>query len=194
MTSPARQPGRRPSTSRRTIFTAAMTLFDEKGYAMTSVDDIAAEVGISRRTLFRYYPSKAAIAWGEFDVEMDKMRRLFTRIGDDATITEGLEKGLISFNTFPDAETAVHRERMRLLLDTEELQAHSMLMYSDWRLAIAGYVAARRGESPGDLIPSATGHAALGIALSAYRIWVDEEDADQARLHELLREGTAILA
>ena len=41
---------------------------------------------------------------------------------------------------------------------------------------------------------AATAHAALGIALSAYRLWVAEPGADQDRLHELLRHGTQILA
>ena len=194
MTTPARQSGRRPSTSRSTISSAAMRLFREHGYADTSVDDIAGTVGISRRTLFRYFSTKAAIAWGEFDVEIARMQERLGGISPDVPLHEALVEALIDFNTFPESETDVHRERMRLLLDVEELQAHSMLMYNDWRVAIAGFVAARRNESAEDLIPSATGHAALGIALSAYRTWVDEEGAGQARLHQLLRLATAILA
>ena len=53
---------------------------------------------------------------------------------------------------------------------------------------------AHRRATVEDLVPASTAHAALGIALSAYRLWVNEPGADQSRLHDLLREGTKILA
>lgn len=190
----SRVPGRRPSTTRASIVAVALRLFARQGYEATSVDEIAEAAHISRRTLFRYFPGKAAIAWGEFDVQMDGMRRQLAEIPGSTPLRDALADSLVAFNTFPDSETQVHRLRMGLLLGVDELQAHSTLMYADWRRAVAEFVAARRGETVHDLIPAATAHAALGIALSAYRRWVDEPDADQARLHELLRQGTCILA
>ena len=187
-------PGRRPSTSRDHIVHAAMTLFIRDGYEATSVDQIAEAAHISRRTLFRYFPGKAAIPWGDFDDQVEGMRRYLASVPPDSPIATALAEALVAFNIFPDDATHLHRERMRLLLDVDDLQAHSTLMYADWRRAIAEFVADRRGEAPGDLIPAATAHAALGIALSAYRVWVDEDEADQRHLHRLLRAGTSILA
>lgn len=187
-------PGRRPATSRTSIVSVALELFSRHGYEDTSVDQIAERAGISRRTLFRYFPGKAAIAWGEFDDQIDGMRRHLAAIPAETPLREALADALVAFNTFPESETEVHRGRMRLLLTVDELRAHSTLMYADWRGAVAEFVADRRGESVGDLVPAATAHAALGIALSAYRLWVDEPGASQSRLHELLREGTGILA
>lgn len=43
------------------IITAAVELFKAQGYAQTTIDDIAAEAEISRRTLFNYFPSKEAL-------------------------------------------------------------------------------------------------------------------------------------
>ena len=187
-------PGRRPATSRTSIVSVALALFSEHGYEDTSVDQIAAAARISRRTLFRYFPGKAAIAWGEFDDQIRGMRDYLATIPATTPLRAALADALTTFNTFPDSETEVHRLRMRLLLSVDELQAHSTLMYSDWRAAVAEFVAARRDEGADDLIPAATAHAALGIALSAYRIWVDEPEADQDRLHELLDRGTRVLA
>lgn len=190
----SRSPGRRPSTTRASIVAVALDLFTRNGYASTSVDQVAEAAHISRRTLFRYFPGKAAIAWGEFDVQIDAMRQSLSRIPDSTPLRDALADALVEFNTFPDSETPVHRQRMQLLLGVDELQAHSTLMYSGWRGAVAEFVADRRSENPDDLIPAATAHAALGVALSAYRIWVDDSGADQSRLHALLREGTRILA
>lgn len=189
-----RVPGRRPSTTRALIVGAALDLFDREGYEETSVDQIAESSHISRRTLFRYFPGKAAIAWGEFDVQIEGMRHRLADIPTETPLRDALADALVSFNTFPDSETEVHRRRMRLLLSVDELRAHSTLMYEDWCTAVAEFVAGRRGESAADLVPAATANAALGIALAAYRTWVNERGADQTRLHELLRDGTAILA
>ena len=65
---PAR--GRRPATSRERVARAALELFARHGYDTTTVEDIAAAVGVSRRTFFRYYESKSDMVWGEFDAEL----------------------------------------------------------------------------------------------------------------------------
>ncbi|AHG93662.1 outer membrane efflux protein (plasmid) [Gemmatirosa kalamazoonensis] len=44
------------------ILDAAAALMAEHGYAATSVDDIAAHVGVSKPTLYQHFPSKDAIA------------------------------------------------------------------------------------------------------------------------------------
>ena len=174
--------------------TVALDLFARRGYESTSVEQIAGAAHISRRTLFRYFPGKAAIAWGEFDEQIHLMLDYLDAVPDTVPLRDALADALVEFNTFPDSQTEVHRTRMRLLLEVDELQAHSTLVYADWRRAVADFVAHRRGETVEDLVPASTAHAALGIALSAYRLWVNEPGADQSRLHELLREGTQILA
>ena len=193
-TPPARTPGRRPSTTRSSIVTVALDLFARRGYESTSVEQIAEAAHISRRTLFRYFPGKAAIAWGEFDEQIHLMLDYLDAVPDTVPLRDALADALVEFNTFPDSQTEVHRTRMRLLLEVDDLQAHSTLVYADWRRAVADFVAHRRGETVEDLVPASTAHAALGIALSAYRLWVNEPGADQSRLHDLLREGTKILA
>ena len=67
---------------------------------------------------------------------------------------------------------------MRLILGTPELQAHSVLKYSEWRQVIADYVADRLGQDPGDWMPLTAGHVSLALALSAYERWLDDSDAD----------------
>lgn len=48
-----------------TIWHAALELFGTQGYQGTTVEQIAEKAGLSRRTFFRYFPSKEAIVvWG----------------------------------------------------------------------------------------------------------------------------------
>jgi len=47
--------------TRRAIQTAADALFDSRGYASTTVKDIADAAGVTERTFFRYFPDKEAL-------------------------------------------------------------------------------------------------------------------------------------
>lgn len=186
---------RRPITTKARISDIAIDLFDRDGFDETSVDDIAAAAGIARRTLFRYYPSKNAIAWGDFDVHLDDMRTLLSSLADDLPLTDALASALVEFNDVPDEQTARHRRRMRLLLTVPALQAHSMIMYTDWRQTIAEYAASRLRLRPDDYLPQLIGWLTLGTALAAYEQWLASTDDPSAdRLRHLLVEGSSVLA
>jgi AcrR family transcriptional regulator len=53
--------------TRQAIVDAAMSLLATRGFEETTVDEIATVAGLSRRTLFRYFPTKADIvtAWAQ---------------------------------------------------------------------------------------------------------------------------------
>lgn len=186
--------GRRPRTSAAEIAESAMVLFADRGFDAVSVDEIADAAGIARRTFFRYFDSKNAVAWGDFDGHLAAMRTALAELPADISLAEGLRRALIAFNTFPAAEAATHRLRMQLILTVPALQAHSMLMHSDWRQVIAEYTAARLGLRPSDHVPRTVAWLLLGVATSAYEAWLDEDGPrpDPARLRTLLDAGMAV--
>jgi mycofactocin system transcriptional regulator len=167
--------GRRRSTTPHHITDVALRLFADRGFAEVSVDDVAAAAGIARRTVFRYYPSKNAIPWGDFDAHLQHLRELLERVDPDVPLREALRAALLDFNTFDESETVRHRRRMRVILQTAELQAYSMTMYAGWRQVIAGFVAHRSGAKTRDLLPQTVAWMMLGVALSAYEHWLDDE-------------------
>ncbi|GAA3698389.1 mycofactocin system transcriptional regulator [Gordonia hankookensis] len=183
--------GRRPVTSRAQISTVAIDLFTARGFEETSVDDVADAVGIARRTLFRYYPSKNAIAWGDFDGHLAEMRALLAEIPDDLPIAEALGRALISFNEVPDTELTAHRRRMSLLLGVPALQAHSMLMYAEWRQVIADFCAHRLHLGEDEHLPQTIAWMCLGTALAAYEQWLAHPGSD---LEALIVAGTRTLS
>jgi TetR/AcrR family transcriptional regulator, regulator of mycofactocin system len=172
---PESRVGRRRSTTRHHITDVAIDLFSARGFDEVSVDDVAQAAGIARRTLFRYYPSKNAIPWGDFDAHLQHLRDLLDRIDPRVRLGEALRAALLAFNTFDESETVRHRQRMRVILQTAELQAYSMTMYAGWREVIAGFVARRSGVKTTDLMPQTVAWMMLGVALSAYEHWLDDE-------------------
>jgi mycofactocin system transcriptional regulator len=167
--------GRRRSTTWDHLSNVAIDLFAARGFDEVSVDDVAQAAGISRRTLFRYYPSKNALPWGDFDAHLERMRDQLAELDPGVPIGDALRTALLAFNTFDETETTRHRRRMRVILQTAELLAYSMTMYAGWRDVVAAFVARRLGVKPGDLVPQTVAWTMLGVALSAYEHWLADE-------------------
>ena len=173
--SPQSRVGRRRSTTPEHITDVALELFTARGFAEVSVDDVAHAAGIARRTLFRYYASKNAILWGDFAAHLAHLQELLDNVDPRVATGEALRAALLEFNTFDECETVRHRQRMRVILETAELQAYSMTMYAGWREVMAGFVAARLGVKTTNPLPQTVAWTMLGVALSAYEQWLSDE-------------------
>ncbi|MGW2173366.1 TetR family transcriptional regulator [Streptomyces sp. NPDC001705] len=61
-------PGRREQNKQKTrkaIEEAAARLFEERGFAATTIRDVAQAAGVGERTLFRYFPTKESLVAGQ---------------------------------------------------------------------------------------------------------------------------------
>jgi mycofactocin system transcriptional regulator len=182
------RPGRQRSTSHAELSHISLQLFIEHGFDKTTVDEVAAAAGIGRRTLFRYFPSKNDLPWGDFAAGLVHLRDFLDALPEDMPLFDALLEAVVDFNRFPDEEIVYHRERMDLLLNVPTLVAHSTLRYVEWRQVIAEYTARRLGMPADSLEPQAIAYAVLGLCLASYEQWLKHDDAD---LSLLLREAFA---
>jgi len=182
--------GRPHATSHAVIEAASFRLFQEQGFEDTTVEEIAASVGVGRRTLFRYFPSKNDIPWGQFDAGLSRLRSHLEASSDDVPVLEAVHRAVMEFNRLDDEALPQHRERMRLLLTTPALQAHSVLRYEQWRRIIAEYAARRYELDPEDQLPRTVGHVSLALSLAAYEQWLHEPGSS---LTELLARTAPLL-
>ena len=181
--------GRPPSTSRESVERTALAMFASRGFEQTTVEEIAAELGVGRRTVFRYFPSKNDIVWGDFDRVLHRLRDELDGQGEEVSVMEALAAAAVASNSYPAEQLPELRTRMTLITTVPALQAHSALRYADWRGVVADYVARRRGERPGDLVPQTVAFAALGASMAAFSVWV----ADGGDLEACLRGAYAAL-
>ncbi|MFF7436539.1 TetR/AcrR family transcriptional regulator C-terminal ligand-binding domain-containing protein [Streptomyces sp. NPDC008122] len=72
---------RRSERSRRAIFDAALALVSEAGYAKTTIEGIAARAGVGKQTIYRWWPSKAAVL---LDAFLDLAARANEALGGEA--------------------------------------------------------------------------------------------------------------
>lgn len=58
---------RRSARSHQAILQAALALCREHGYAAVTIEGIAARAGVGKQTIYRWWPSKAAVVLDAFD-------------------------------------------------------------------------------------------------------------------------------
>src|SRR4051794_32187412 len=68
--------GRPSEVDARQIVQVAVRLFERHGFNGVTMEDIAAAASISRRTLFRHFPSKADLVWADTDEVLSLMQSL----------------------------------------------------------------------------------------------------------------------
>src|SRR3954452_2134099 len=76
---------RHAEQTRDAIVTAAFELFADKGYAATTIDEIADRADVAPRTFFRYFPAKEAVLFhGSEHQVADAVARLRERPADES--------------------------------------------------------------------------------------------------------------
>ena len=178
--------GRPRATSRAELERVGFELFDERGFDTVTVEDIASAAGIGRRTFFRYYASKNALVWGDFEGQLAHLRELLAAIPDSVPTMQALRTAIVEFNRYDEHTLPWHRRRMALILSVPTLQADSTLRYNAWRAVVAEFAAGRAGLPTTALEPVLIGNVALATSVTAYELWLQEDSAD---LTELLDEG-----
>jgi len=86
------RPGRPRRSSREMLQEAAAELFLERGYAATSVEQIASRAGVSRNTFFNYFGGKPDVLWAAADELLAELEsRLLTHPVREASVSAAVQ-------------------------------------------------------------------------------------------------------
>jgi AcrR family transcriptional regulator len=153
---------RKKQRTRETIVRVAHELFAERGYAATSVTDIAEAAEISKGTLFAYFPSKEEILFSGADLRRTLTDALAARPAGVSAL-DAL-RGFLVDNLSALDERA--RRRRELIDGDPQLSARYRARMVDTAGVIAAAVGDDLGEPADALRPRMVAAAAYG-ALSA---------------------------
>jgi mycofactocin system transcriptional regulator len=170
--------GRPPGTSRRELEVIALRLFTRKGFDATTIEQIAAAAGVSKRTFFRYFSSKADVLWSEFDREVEHIRAELAGIPPAVPMMRAIRRAVVAANHYGPGDVPELRLRMNLIGSVPALMSSAALHYGAWEQAISDFAAARLGQPPDSLYPLAIGRATLAACRAAYDCWSARADAD----------------
>lgn len=170
--------GRPPGTSARQLELVALRLFAEQGFDETPVEQIAAEAGVSRRTFFRYFDSKASVLWHQFDQEVAELRAAFAAVPDDVPMMDAIRQVVVGVNHYRAEDVAELRTRMNLVGSVPALQASASSHYDAWERSVSVFAAQRMGAPADSLIALAVGRTTLAACRAAFDRWVADAHAD----------------
>lgn len=170
--------GRPRETSARELEVVALNLFEAQGFANTSVEQIAAGAGVSKRTFFRYFDSKTAVLWHAFDNEVAALRAAFAKVPDSKPLMTAIREVVVSVNRYRAEDVPELRTRMGLIGSDPALEASAAIRYDAWERAVSDFAADRLGQPAGSLYPLAIGRTTLAACRAAYDTWLTKADAD----------------
>lgn len=163
----------------REITEAAELLFIEHGYEATTIEHIAEAVGMSRRTLYRYFSTREDIVLAKLDVVADEvLAALRLRPAAEplwASLRHSFDGPVVQLD---DAGGVGFAEPMqRVIFDTPGLLACYLEKIERMQGAVVLVVrerAARAGNpwADDDPAPRAVVAAALGCVLAAQHAWL----------------------
>ncbi len=106
---------RKKDSSRRAIEDAAWELFAEQGYEETSINDIAERANVAPRTFFRYFPTKEAVMYPQFDELLESVRNEFHKRPIDEPVITSLFESFEVLGGSLEGEASRARARMEMM-------------------------------------------------------------------------------
>ena len=188
--SPALRERRRNQTLRE-IGDAALRLFDTQGYRQTTIEDVARAAGVSSRTVFRYYATKADLIFDWFpDLEEFILSLSFEAANPSESLRELeriIQTTLDSFETM-DAATAAQYAVFRGMVSRDpDLSA----VLAGWEQRLVKLVPDRIVERFGpddDLAVSLVVQTVASTVALALDLWAKTPDASLSELYTQARQ------
>lgn len=176
---PVRERTRRAVRAELTML--AQGLFVANGYNETTVDDIAAAAGMSRRTFFRYFASKEELVLGKYEILGDRLVEAIAARPNDEPIWISLRRALDVVAEYFDATRGSQAVAMeRIIQDNPALAAGFLERVSRAQGLIADIVRKRIGrQDPTDPRAAAIVGAAYSCFIAAKSTWIASNRARQ---------------
>jgi AcrR family transcriptional regulator len=161
----------RRAATRRALAESAMRLFAAQGVEATTVEEIAAGAGVSARTFFLHFPSKAAAVFPDHDANLTRFRTALAELpsgGDDvAAVCRLLVKSIRS-----QGSSQFRRGRYGLVAGSEAVRDLDARTDRDYEDAVTEHLVGRWGGDPGSVLAAqAVANVVLGIARAALIAW-----------------------
>ncbi len=168
--------GRRDRKKRQTrddLIEAAALLFSTVGFDETTTVDVAEAADVSQRTLFRHFPSKEALLYGDMDEVHELLRQVLAVPSPSTPITEVVAGAMQAIAEEFDRHRDRRLMQIRLAASTPSVSAYSRaVLQASWEREIIAAVAARLGVDPvDDPRPEILAGASMSALRVATRQW-----------------------
>jgi len=130
---------RKKERTRTAIHDAAMRLFEERGYAGTTIADIADAADVSRATFFSYYASKDDVVFGDAPRAAEALAALLDELPEGMSALDAVREWLRTLAGWLDDERLPLQRR--LAVETPSVAARRAQIRAEFEDLIAAALA-----------------------------------------------------
>jgi AcrR family transcriptional regulator len=153
------------------LATAALELYSERGFEVTTVAEIAERAGLTERTFFRHFADKREVLFAGSSGLQDYFVSAVVDAPDSLTSFEAAVAGLNASAGFFDGRKAHSQKRQGVIEANQELQERELIKLARLASAIAEALR-RRGVT--DPAASLTGEMAIAVFKIAFSRWIND--------------------
>ncbi len=178
----------RRERTREALRDAALHRFVAHGFEATSVADIAADVGVTTRTFYRYFASKDEVLFVDYEARLDWFRRALSVRPPREPITTSVLTAIASFPDDPGVVSEIARLRASEL-DARRIEVHIQRVRSELGREVEVHLLARLAERADEpdarFLAGVAAHAIAAAVFTALDRWMAGADHDLEELSRL---------
>jgi AcrR family transcriptional regulator len=199
---PGKREVQRQATKAR-LQAAALARFRDDGFEATSVAAIAADAGVTERTFFRYFPSKEAVLFQDYESRLEWFRAALAVRPADEPVLESVK---VATGSFPDDREILHQVAALRhgVLSPESIESHLRLVQGAFARELEALIAERlrrrrEVDPPGEsderieFMAAVLGNAIAGAMLASLDIWTRRGGGDPEDMTTLTAEAFELL-
>ena len=161
--------------SRERLQQAALDLFNEQGFENTTVAEIAARVGVTKRTFFRHFADKREVLFAGAEDLQALLVDGIARAPIEVAAMEAIAAALADVDWHAMAPRAALRQRQAVIAASPELMERELIKFDALTAAFADGLCRRGIDDP---VAKLAARAGITVYRTAYERWIDA-DAEQ---------------
>jgi AcrR family transcriptional regulator len=128
----------------REIEHAAWELFGEVGFDRTTVEEISRKAGVSRRSFFRYFPTKEDLLSYSMERYGQRVAERFAALPESRKPLRALEEAFLSVSQEDEGKSRKPKEMLRLMFEEPCLRGRFLFGLSLWIPALSAELVRRK--------------------------------------------------
>ena len=176
--------GRWQPDARGRLAQAALSLYGERGFDNTTVEEIAERAGLTKRTFFRYFADKREVLFDGAHLLEELFVREVGAAPAGAAPLDAVAAGLDAIAAMFEERREFAGRRQRIIAANPELQERELIKLASLGRAVAE---ALRRRGVGDPAAILTAEAGVTVFRVAFERWVEE--GNQRTLRQLMHDS-----
>jgi AcrR family transcriptional regulator len=179
----------RSTRTRAALRRAALSRFMTHGVETTSVEDIAADAGVTVRTFYRHFATKHDLLFADYDAGLHWFRAALASRPADEPLIESVQAAIFAFPQ--DIDAISQMTQMAALrveqLDHDRIVRHLRGVEADFARAVSDHLVRRETPSTIDehLAVAVTARTLAAATFAAMETWMVHGERSMAELSRL---------